>query len=77
MHYENCENGKKLDRLEQTPRLVLVFAMGGGSFVEAELMRELGVEMQPTTNVQIIYGCDQVLSPQEFLAHTDYWHTKS
>ena len=46
---------------------MVAFTVGGGTFVDYELMQQLNAYLQRHHKVQIIYGCDRVLSPTEFL----------
>jgi hypothetical protein len=43
--------------------------MGGGTFIEHELMQNLAKELQKVQNLQIVYGCDRIFSPTEYLQH--------
>jgi hypothetical protein len=64
-YYINCATGQKCNSLVTMPQTVVVFTMGGGTFIEHELMQELGVEMKRTHKVEVVYGCDRVVSPTE------------
>jgi len=47
---------------------VIVFTIGGGSFVENELMQQLADEMLKNHKIQVLYGCDKVYSPTEYIS---------
>ena len=65
--YIDCGTQRKSDSLNTLPRVVIVFAMGGGTFVENEMMQQLAADMLRDHKIQLLYGCDQVYSPQEYL----------
>jgi hypothetical protein len=50
------------------PSVVVVFVCGGGTYIEHELISELGREMWRDYKIQLVYGCDRVICPQKFLA---------
>lgn len=45
-HFVNCATGQKSGSIAQLPAVVFVFAMGGGTFIEHELMQNLAKELQ-------------------------------
>ena len=57
------KTGEKYQMFRDQLKSVVVFVAGGGSFYEYEGMQKL----QEETKVQIIYGCDYVFHPLEFI----------
>ena len=59
------KTGERLSLFKGQLRNVVVFVVGGGSFYEYDCMHKLELELGGS--VQILYGSDNVFSPEDFL----------
>ena len=59
------KTGERLQLFKGQLRQVIVFVAGGGSYYEYECMHRLQSELGG--NVQVVYGSDNIFSPEEFM----------
>ena len=61
--FKDCLTNKDIDEVNLKVDSVLVYVIGGGSFHEYQTVMKL----RNSLNKQIIYGCDYLYSPTEFV----------